>query len=226
MKNTFHRCTNGPLTQLFLCADLEDASTLKQFKSILPDSVNVVYSDPPWNPGNATYWRTHAGYDRCGSYDKFLDAWVAVAAECIRRGATNVLTEQSANQKHCDMVLAAIKRNAGWDLPFRKKWRVFYGSPGSASVRHPNVLLHFGLADLRADPSDMAGEAMTIRVCSGLHGVTTIVDPCMGKGMVSRMAHYFGWNCYGIELNRHRLQVTLKWLSRQGYKVREVAEWN
>jgi hypothetical protein len=69
----------------------------------------------------------------------------------------------------------------------------------------------------------MAGEPMTIRVCAGLQlpPGSVVVDPCMGKGMTSRMAHYFDWDCVGVEINPKRLAKTIEWLGRQGYDVEE-----
>jgi hypothetical protein len=204
-----------------MCADLEDSATLPRFIDLIPSAVGFVYSDPPWNPGNATYWRTQAGKDRCESYGQFLDEWVAVVVECIDRGATDVFCEQSFNEKHRGMFLSAVKRSPAWRLRLLEEWTVFYGSPGSASVRRPNTLLHFGSNEIHTDPDGMAGEPMTIRVCAGIDKApgAWVVDPCMGKGMTSRMAHYFGWNALGVELNPKRLAYTVKWLERQGYEV-------
>ena len=215
-----YRLTCRGLTQILLNADLEDPVTLSAVRSALPGAVSLVYSDPPWNPGNATYWRTHAGAMPCASYDRFLDAWVSVVAECQARGTTDVLSEWSANDRHRQMALDAVARNLAWRLPLLEQWTVYYGSPGSASVRRPNVLLHFGRMPLTTAPTGMAGEPMTIRACAGLRLApgSWVVDPCMGKGMTSRMAHYFGWNCVGVEINAKRLAAARAWLRRQGYQ--------
>lgn len=222
---SYWRCTRGARMQKLACWDLEAADTPAVVTALLPPTCALVYSDPPWNPGNATYWRTHAGLRPCFSYPRFLDAWVAMVALCQERGATHVLTEQSATQGHCQMLHAAIARSTRWSLPFLEDWAVFYGSPGSTSVRRPNRLLHFGAVPLSTDPTGLAGEPMTIRACAGL-GLPVgswVIDPCMGKGMTSRMAHYFDWNCCGTELNPARLAKTLQWLERQAYTIEEVA---
>ncbi len=219
-----YRATRGSLTQNLLRTDLQDPKTLDLYRRILPDAVQTVYSDPPWNPGNASYWRTHAGLEACASYNAFLDAWIAVVVEAISRGAQDVCTEQSIKKEHCDMLLKRIEANPGWTLPLLERWKVYYGSPNSAGCRLPNELLHFGKTPLLTDPEGMRAEPMTIRVCAGLklQPGATLVDPCMGKGMSSRMAHYFGMNCVGSELNPKRLAVTLEWLRGQGYTVEEV----
>lgn len=43
----------------------------------------------------------------------------------------------------------------------------------------------------------------------------SVFDPCVGKGMMARMAHEFGMACYGIEINSKRLAVTIKWLEKK-----------
>jgi hypothetical protein len=116
------------------------------------------------------------------------------------------------------MLLDATERSSLWSLSLLETWTVLYGG---ASARRPNALLHFGRHRIRTDPSGMANEPMTVRVCAGVNVFpgSWIVDPCMGKGMTSRMAHYFQWNAVGMELNPKRLALTVKWLERHGYEV-------
>jgi hypothetical protein len=85
--------------QILLCGDLEvEADRTRLIRAIEQVSPIAVYSDPPWNPGNATYWRTHAQQAPCESYDRFLDAWASIAVDTVkRRGAAHILTEQSVN---------------------------------------------------------------------------------------------------------------------------------
>lgn len=223
MSYTVYRAIRHDLTQTLIRVDLEDPSTLDLYRRYLPEQVHAVYSDPPWNPGNATYWRTHAKDGRIASYDRFLDGWCAVAALCQERGARNVLVEQSANVAHQDLLRAAIQRCPGWRLLFER--RVYTVQYGSGARLLPNALLHFGVSALDTDPTGMHGEPMTLRAVRGLSYLPVggvIVDPCTGKGMTSRTAHAFGLHFVGSELNPERLGVTLKWLRGQGYDVAEV----
>lgn len=213
---------NGNRRQTLMQGDLQTDGTVDRFIDALPDEVPLVYSDPPWNPGNASYWRTHAGLGACKSYDDLMDKWCSIVCECQRRGTKDVFIEQSKIDKHKNMFLEAVERCGDkWKLPLIEEWKVFYGSPGSASVRNLNVLLHFGTDYLKTDPTGMDGEPMTIRVCSGLHlsSGATVVDPCIGKGMTSRMAHYFEWDCVGNELNPKRLEKTVQWITKRGYEL-------
>jgi len=218
-----HHLKYRGLEQTLFELDIESISALTAYQRHLEslEGPFLVYSDPPWNPGNATYWRTHAGKAPCYSYARFLDSWVAIGAECQMRGTLGIFTEQSANPLHKQLLLDAVARHSGWTMPLIEEWTVYYGSPGSQSVRRPNTLLHFGREKLRTDPSGMAGESMTIRACAGLaQPIRCVIDPCMGKGMTSRMAHYFGWNCIGSEINPKRLEVARRWLRTQGYTER------
>ena len=180
----------------------------------------LVYSDPPWNPGNEKYWRRHAGASPPDSYDRLLDAWCGLVA---RIGPRDVFCEQSTQSKHRDLFFAAVERCEAWRLPLLEQWTVYYGTPGPGrDCVRPNVLLHFGSAPLATDPSGMRGVPMTRRVFEGIdlpHG-SLVVDPCMGKGMTSRLAHERGWNVVGTELNSRRLDYTIAWLMKRGYEER------
>ena len=213
----YYRCTFCDCTQILMCRDLEDPKTLEDYRRLLPNRVRLVYSDPPWNPGNATYWRTHAKMAPCFSYERFLDAFASVVALAADMGAGDILIEQSANIAHSNYLLRAFER-CGISVPLRRRYEVLYSG-------HPNALFHFGLRVLHTDPSGMSGEAMTLRACAGVCAPSGswVVEPCTGKGMTSRMAHCFGWNLVGSELNQKRLDVTLAWLKRQGYAI-EVVE--
>lgn len=179
--------------------------------------VAVVYSDPPWNPGNEKWWRRHAGAEPPEDYDHLLDAWCRVIATL---GPEHVFVEQSTNARHRGLLIAAVERCPGWRLPLVEEWTVYYGSPGSRSCARPNVLLHFGHEPLRGDPTGLRGEAMTACVFDALalpRGAL-VADPCMGKGMTSRQAHRCGLDAIGTELASHRLDRTIEWLEKQGYE--------
>ena len=186
------------------------------FRALIPSPGILVYSDPPWNPGNEKWWRRHARAEPPIAYDQLLDAWCNCVAACCPR---DVFCEQSFNAKHRSLFIDAVARCPGWQLPLLKEWTVYYGSPGSRSCLRPNALLHFGSIPLTTDPSGLSGEAMTQRVFDGLAlpSGTYVADPCMGKGMTSRQAHKHGCHCFGTELNAARLDYAIKWLLKNGY---------
>lgn len=218
------KCTFRDRIQWLACTDIcQPAAALLLERLLHERRCDLVYSDPPWNPGNEKYWRQHAGVAEGNGYAHFLASWCSLVALCVERGAQHVLCEQSANDAHKQMLLSQMQQRH-FPLPLLEEWAVFYGSPGSISCRRPNVLLHFGNTRLTTDPSTMAGEPMTIRACTGLllSPGSLIVDPCIGKGMTSRMAHYFDWDCLGLELNHARLDKAINWLKKQGYACEQI----
>jgi len=110
-----------------------------------------------------------------------------------------------------------------WELPLQDQFKVFYGSPGSRSRQNPNMLLHFSETPLKTDPSGLDGEPMTIRACAGIEVApgASVFDPCIGKGMTSRMALYYQWDCIGTEINPKRLGKTITWLERHDFDITE-----
>ena len=208
----------GKMTQRLAVGDLLDGGG-NALLVMCPPGPMLVYSDPPWNPGNEKWWRRHADVDPPVEYGDFLAAWCRAVSGCH---PLHILCEQSSNLKQCGLLLDAVSRCPGWALPLLEQFTVYYGSPGSAGCRRMNVLLHFGTEPLTTGPSGMHGEAMTRRVFEGLRlpPNITVADPCLGKGMTSRMAHYFGLHCIGTELNPRRLDYAIHWLQRQGYEER------
>ncbi len=170
----------------------------------------IIYSDPPWNPGNEKYWRRYAGASEPTQYNCLLDAWCHCVAACKPE---HVFCEQSVIDAHRQLFIDAVARCEGWNLPLLEQWTVYYGSPS-----RPNILLHFGRTKLASNPEGLRNEAMTRCVFEGLDAShATIIDPCIGLGMTSRMAHTFKHNCVGTELNSARLERAIAWLLKHGY---------
>ena len=214
-----HLIAQGPkgLKQILAVGDLcgEGGVWLMEQLASLP-RMRLVYSDPPWNPGNAKYWRTHAGDTTRVAYSELLLAWCKVV---VASGATDVFCEQSHIDKHRQMLFDAVAETPEFP-PLLEQWIVYYGSLGCI---RPNSLLHFGEWPISSNPANRCNAAMTREVFLGFPNLAQgwVLDPCIGKGMTSRMAHQFGMNCLGLELNPKRLAHTLQWLERKGYTIHE-----
>ena len=171
----------------------------------------VVYSDPPWNPGNEKYWRRYAGEAPPSAYDELLDGWCRCV---VHAQPMHVFVEQSVNPAHKAMLLRAIERCEGWRLPFVEEWVCQYGSP-----KRPNALLHFGPGPLGVDPSGMSGRALVKTVLGAVVVApgSLVVDPCMGLGTTSYVSHLLDLDCAGTELNPARLERTIGKLIAAGY---------
>lgn len=180
--------------------------------------VAVVYSDPPWSPGNEKWWRRYASMAPPVDYRHLLDGWVDAV---VRLSPSRVFCEQSVIEEHSRMMLEAMQRHPGWRLPFLEQWVTYYGSRSPARPQGwPNVIMHFGQGALSVDPSGMSGTKMTQLVLGSLDlpRGSVIADPCMGKGMTSRVGHACGLCVIGTELNPRRLEQTISWLLKKGYQ--------
>lgn len=203
------------MIQKLAVADLLDGGG--EFRRLVNGNLDIVYSDPPWNPGMEKLWRRMAEVGPPVAYDNLLDAWCSTVAACE---PDHIFCEQSFIERHRKMFTDAVERCPNWTLPLLEEWTVYYGSPGSRGCSRPNSLLHFGHQPLRTDPSEMRGIHMTRCVFEGLPYPpgATIGDPCIGKGMTSRLAHERGWHCIGTELNAKRLDYAITWLRKKGYQ--------
>ena len=167
------------------------------------ERADIVYSDPPWGPGNLAYWRTMNGEKLRPSWPDFLATFCAVAAGSVRPGG-HVFVEMG--MRWIDDLAAAM---AAHGIPERKRWSVQYGKP-----LRPNMLWYSG-PGASCDPSGMSGEAMTTHVLQSVvrHGAL-VFDPCCGKGMTARCALRADMRFAGVEINPDRAAVTRRWCER------------
>jgi hypothetical protein len=164
---------------------------------------HIVYSDPPWGPGNLMYWRTMNRERQRPSWDAFLGTFCDVAVASVRPGG-HVFVEMGL--RWVDQLAAAMSarglREAG-------RWTVRYGSP-----LRPNVLWYSGPGAPCA-PDGMSGEPMTSHVLASVATPGALVfDPCCGRGMTARCALRAGMRFAGVELNPDRAAVTRQWCER------------
>lgn len=210
---------------VYVCGDIEEGY-LDILDGYLPEPIDLIYSDPPWNAGNARWWRTHAGVelgrtvDWEAFYDRILDFISGHAPQHVflEMSVANTpwLTDRSAKY--------------GLAHSGSEAWTCYYGAPvnvgnGEARVRRPNSLLHFGPFLPGLNPEGMRGSEMTRHVFGHAHVFGgTAIDPCIGKGMTARIAHEFGMTSCGLELSPERLAVTLHWLDRKYGDARKSDE--
>jgi hypothetical protein len=163
----------------------------------------IVYSDPPWGPGNLMYWRTHNGERARPSWDDFLRLFCRVVSASAAGGA-HVFVEMGL--RWVDQLAAEM---AAVGLPERNRWTCYYGHP-----KLPNVLWYSG-PGTTTDPSGLSGVAMTRRALEGVARPSALVfDPCCGKGMTARCALRLGMRFAGVELNPKRAAATRAFLDR------------
>lgn len=169
------------------------------------ERADVVYSDPPWGPGNQQYWHTmrERGAAPRTSWPDFLTAFCSSVAR-HRRPRAPVFVEMGVRWGQDLLAAMAV---AG--LPHHWTQSVLYGSP-----KRPNLLMLFG-AYVDVDVAGMSGEAMTNKALAAcVRPGHVVLDPCTGLGMTARVTHALSGVFRGCEMNAARLGKTEAWLRR------------
>lgn len=153
--------------------------------------VDMVYSDPPWGPGNVRYWSTMNRME-LPPWPELLSALVAVARRC--RGP--VFYEQGL--RFADKLVDAMR--AG-NHTLTARWTTAYGHP-----KRPAVLLLF---NSRPPPSlDLSGLGGVRLVTTALHPWArpgaTVLDPCAGLGTTCAAGRRLGLQVLGLEASPER----------------------
>lgn len=175
----------------------------RAFLALGGEKADLVYSDPPWGPGNLMYWRTHNKETVRPSWETFLDTFVSVVSESVKTGG-HIFVEMGVRWVD---ELAHVMRSHG--ISESSRWNCLYGNP-----KLPNVLWYSG-PGCRTDPSGMSGVKMTHTALSGVATKGALVfDPCCGKGMTARCSIRLGMRFAGVELNPKRAEVTKLWLEK------------
>lgn len=189
-----------------LCGDLLAGDLARLMGT---ERASVVYSDPPWGPGNLQYWATmhQRGSAPRASWSEFLEAFCrAVAAHSVADAAVFVEMGMRWVDDLARAMLAAGRIET-------TRWTVQYGSPP-----RPNALWYSGPAlPAGFDPTPLNAAALPLeclRVCA-LQPDALVLDPCCGKGYTARAAHSLGLRFRGLELNPPRLAHTAKRLNRR-----------
>ena len=101
------------------------------------ERANVIYSDPPWGPGNQQYWHTmrERGSEPRTSWHDFLDVFCGI---CARFRASDAPVFVEMGVRWVDELDDAMARVG---LSKRDRWTIFYG-PKRAPL--PNTLSLYG----------------------------------------------------------------------------------
>jgi hypothetical protein len=215
---TIYTCTRGGLTQRLAVIDLDSEDGVARAIAMLPDEIRVVYTDPVWDARIATAFRTGAGLFPCKDFGALMDRLAQVYEACRVRGAADIFVEHSADPAKHEQFLEAASRYAFGRGPMRKI-ETTYGSP-----KRPAILFHFGLRPPNEKIDGLSGPRLVetaLRSIGGVRAGAWVVDPCIGQGMTSRVAHKLGFSCFGTELDPKRLAKTVAWLAKKGYQITE-----
>ena len=183
----------------FLCAEI-GVEDVREYLAGLPP-IDLLYCAPPnsdWMP----WWRRQAGLSCQSDYEKFIRSWLDVvlqvdAAEChLEVGVCRSLVEPVLDDHY------AIKHEqpARYAAPSTARGT---GMSRSRSARFTR--LSYSRRPSLVVPTVESSDAF---LQARLKGAPKSVcfDPCIGKGLLSRIAVDFGHECHGIELNADRIK--------------------
>lgn len=187
-----HRLINADITNL---GEMEDF--------LRSQDIDIIYSDPPWGPGNLKYWRTMNKEKTSPDWGIFLNAFT----ELCRLARRHIFIEMGTRFKN--ELHRAIEKHG---IHPKKVWEVYYGNP-----KRPLTLSWFPI-EHGAKIQDMGnkhGERYTYQSLKAVAGPGyTVFDPCCGKGMTAKFSAVLDMHFVGIELNRERLEKTIEILKK------------
>lgn len=203
------------------CTDLQEREQVDAALAFFGDAPEMVYTDPPWDAGNARSFRTKANAQtpsietRKVEFGGFIDSVIDVVS--LSRGP--VFMEMGV--KEVERVKQHIGAHGG------SVWEVV---PITYYRTKPCVLIHASFS-----PSYMNGPGASIADLTGMDDDHTplacierfatrgpVLDVCMGRGLTAVSADKAGKIAWGIELNPRRLAVTIDKLAERGHEPRRV----
>ena len=190
-----------------VCGDITNSKVVETLMK--NDKADIIYSDPPWGPGNQKYWHTMKEKGSVPQTDwmGFLRTFASVCSE-HRTSEAPVFVEMGLRWiGDLDTVMKEV------GLPLLGRWEIFYGTKKKP---FKNTVAAYG-ADYPEFvlPSPPHGEPVTRAILEAVVKKGDIVlDPCTGKGMTARITHKLGGVFRGSEMNVQRLHVTKQWLEK------------
>ena len=195
----------GP--HILACGDLDkgDGPRLIAFGVPLMKDIKTFYSDPPWNLGLAKAFRTKAGLSSDETEFVELMARVLELAASVRGDVWIEMGHQHAKHVAEWMKIYNIPWFCNFDITYadNKPCALVYGT---FSQVQPFVI-----------PAHLRGEKIVEWALSrGTLPGDVVLDPCLGLGMTTRVAHKLNLHVLGMELHPERLARSIDDLARLG----------
>lgn len=191
------------------CGSATDAD----FKTMLEGKkARVFYSDPPWSDGNLKYWSTLCKKQAGNEVQ-------AITYDTLLQTVHDIIVQHVDGYVFLEIGLKAKASVAGYlnsflfnVIPIEVMYR-------SGSVMLPNILFsattkpHY--EPFKEDVAGMSGYPIT-KLCVGSVAVPggIAIDPFCGMGYTAQAAIDCGMTFAGNELNRARLEKTIKRLNK------------
>lgn len=202
------------------CADLQNRDQMDDALVFFEGVPEMVYTDPPWDAGNARGFRTKAHRSTPSietnkvEFGDLIDAVIDIAS--LATGP--VFMEMGL--KEVERVKQHIEVNGG------TSWEVI---PITYYKTKPCVLIHASFSpsyygsESIAEAHGLDDEETPSWVIERFATVGPVLDVCMGRGLIAEAADQHGKVAWGIELNPRRLAVTIDKLAKRGHEPRRVA---
>lgn len=200
---------------ILACGDLQRGAATELFKNV---KIDLFYSDPPWDPGNAKSFRTKAGLNEPGVKVNFPDLLIKVV-EIARQSSGDTYLEMG--KKNAELLEELVKFGGGrminrWDITYYKK--------------NPMVLFQFvfegavqrGFTGSASGMDD--GDTPMWAIARSTSPGDLVADTCTGRGLTMRSAVEQGRRFIGTELNPRRLAVAIDWMAQHGHAPMKVGE--
>lgn len=204
------------------CGDLELPEHRARIIEIANSAgVQLVYTDPPWNAGNAASFRTKAGVPAKVDFPQFLDNIFGICAK-IQNHLFSVCIEGGLAQRELvrsrGEVAGFIWMDTHEILYYRKHPCLLhcFKSPSGASIQ-----IDTSSCDGQDDDYTPGLVIEAVKSQTDLkRGV--VLDLCMGRGGTAVSAQERGWASVGMELHPRRMAVTIEKLSQFTNKIYRV----
>ena len=197
------------------CLDLETPMA-DAFYGNLREPLALVYSDPPWDTGNAKSFRTKAGLPHDGVTVTRL--WHRIMSLVVSRLAPSGDLYLEIGTRHRD---DAARWMADAGRPMSDQWPIVYYD------KHPCWLLRSASIP-RMEQTTPAGldDELTPEwaVAASTQPGDLVCDPCSGRGLTVCAAQRAGRRFVGTELHPRRMAIALDRLARLGLEPRKVGE--
>jgi hypothetical protein len=197
----------------FLNAEIGVDETHYFIESIKP--VDFVYSAPPFpSVYNINYWRWDNGQESADySYSDFFDSFSLIMKQLE---ATEFHIETEGEE---DRIIDLFMDKLGYSHHYQNK--IMYSAPttkngtGLAKRRIKTSILSFSMRELDLDFDYEYSHEFLEKLLSARNEIVCF-DPCIGKGLLSRVAIENGHTCHGIEMNQNRLNCAVEYV--RGHK--------
>jgi hypothetical protein len=192
-----------------ICGDLQTGAAFDLMTRFKPD---LVYTDPPWNAGNAASFRTKAQMPGKVDFPAFLHHLV-VAINCVRRYAFIEMGRQNAELLERMIVFSGGTVLARWPITYYR--------------HNPCELFCASWTGQPRPECDLKGLDDDVTPFYALEAVRKpgdlVFDPCTGRGLTARTAEKLGLTFLGLELSPWRMSAALSSLADAGCAVTQEA---